>query len=135
MSCYICLEDSTFQIKGCECKGSISVHETCLQEWLHNTENPFQCTVCKADYRGTFLNRFLSTETILFYPTEELEEETILHNFHGIPIVETSADLLFISEEHRSIYRQTIQKERQSRRLESLQKRPIRNTKRSVRRF
>ena len=128
MPCYICLEDDgqLMQAKGCGCKGSVAVHQNCLQEWLNTAENPFQCTVCKMEYPGTFLNTFLSTEDIMFRPTgqEEQEEPDEQENvniidFHGIPIMETETDLFFLSEEHRSIYLQSVSKEHRSIKLES----------------
>jgi hypothetical protein len=117
MSCYICLEEGQLmQARGCGCKGSVAIHQKCLQEWLDQAENPFQCTVCKGDYAGTFLNKFLSAEDILFHPKgEEGEEEDfgemMFYEFHGIPIIETEDDLLFRTEEHRSIYHQLVNKE------------------------
>ena len=117
MSCYICLEEGQLmQTRGCGCKGSVAIHEACLQEWLDKAENPFQCTVCKEEYTGTFLNRFLTEEEILMHPMGQEEEEedlgeTTLYEFHGIPIIETEDDLIFSSEEHRSIYHQLVDKE------------------------
>ena len=118
MSCYICLEEGQLmQTRGCGCKGSVAIHEKCLQEWLGQAENPFQCTVCKEEYAGTFLNKFLTSEDILFHPKgEEGEEEEdfgemTFYEFHGIPIIETEDDLLFRTEEHRSIYHQLMDNE------------------------
>jgi len=115
-SCYICLEEDgqLMTTKGCSCKGSISIHRSCLQEWLQTTDNPFQCAVCKTEYDGSFLNLFLSKEEILFHPTTEEEEEEeygSMYDFHGISIMEVGGELLFESEEHRSIYNQTNSKQ------------------------
>ena len=104
------------QARGCGCKGSVAIHQKCLQEWLDQAENPFQCTVCKEEYTGTFLNRFLTEEEILMHPMGQEEEEedlgeTTLYEFHGIPIIETEDDLIFSCEEHRSIYHQLVDKE------------------------
>ena len=126
MSCYICLEDGNLmQTKGCECKGSVSIHQSCLQQWLETAENPFQCTVCKSDYGGMFLSNFLTTEQIMFHPTaeeEEEEEEMELFDFHGITIYESSDMLMFDSEEHKSIYFQTIRKDNKAVEQESRQR-------------
>jgi len=119
MSCYICLEEEgeLMQTRGCGCKGSVAIHKTCLQEWLDKAENPFQCTVCKGDYAGTFLTNFLSEEEILFHPKgdEEEDEEDMgdveFYDFHGIPIIETEQGLIFDSEKHRSIYFECVIKE------------------------
>ena len=128
MPCYICLEEDgqLLQAKGCGCKGSVAVHQACLQEWLKTAENPFQCTVCKMDYPGTFLNTFLSTEAIMFHSVgqeeqeeEEFQEDVNFIDFHGIPIMETEHDLIFLSEEHRSIYLQSVSKEHRSIKLET----------------
>jgi hypothetical protein len=95
----------------------VAIHQKCLQEWLDQAENPFQCTVCKGDYAGTFLNKFLTAEDILFHPKgEEGDEEEdfgemTFYEFHGIPIIETEDDLLFRTEEHRSIYHQLVDNE------------------------
>ena len=126
MSCYICLEEEgqLMQARGCGCKGSVAIHRECLQEWLEKAENPFQCTVCKGDYEGTFLTNFFTEEEILFHPMGEEEEEedfgeTTLYEFHGIPIIETEDDLIFRSEEHRSMYHQLVDKEHRSIKQES----------------
>lgn len=62
----------------------------------------------------------------MFRPTgqEEREEPDEQENvniidFHGIPIMETETDLFFLSEEHRSIYLQSVSKEHRSIKLES----------------
>jgi hypothetical protein len=131
MSCYICLEEDgqLLQAKGCGCKGSVAIHQACLQEWLKTAENPFQCTVCKMDYPGTFLNTFLSTEDIMFHSAgqeepeqEEYQGEVNFIDFHGIPIMETEHDLIFLSEEHRSIYLQSVSKEHRSIKLETIRR-------------
>ena len=130
MSCYICLESDgkLLSAGSCKCKGSNAVHKECLNEWLKTAENPFQCTVCKADYPGTFLNNFLSAEDILFRPTGESEEEEeegefVVRDFHGIPILqEENGDIAFFTEEHRSIYLQTVRKEYKSLKMESRQR-------------
>ena len=119
MPCYICLEEEgqLMQARGCGCKGSVAIHRECLQEWLEKAENPFKCTVCKGDYAGTFLTNFFTEEEILFHPMGEEEEEedyfaeSTLHDFHGIPIIETEDDLFFRSEENRSMYHQLVDKE------------------------
>jgi hypothetical protein len=129
MSCYICLEEDgqLLQAKGCGCKGSVAIHQACLQEWLKTAENPFQCTVCKMDYPGTFLNTFLSTEDIMFHSAgqeeeEEEDEDVNFIDFHGIPIMETEHDLIFLSEEHRSIYLQSVSKEHRSIKMETIRR-------------
>jgi hypothetical protein len=76
------------------------------------------------DYPGTFLNTFLSTEAIMFHSAgqeeeEEEDEDANFIDFHGIPIVETEHDLFFLSEEHRSIYLQSVSKEHRSIKLET----------------
>jgi len=126
MSCYICLESDgqLLSAGSCKCKGSNAVHKECLNEWLKTADNPFQCTVCKADYPGTFLNKFLSAEDILFHPTGDLEEdeegEFVVRDFHGIPILqEENGDIAFFTEEHRTIYLQTVRKEYKSLKMES----------------
>ena len=129
MSCYICLEEENLmEVKGCDCKGSISIHKACLDQWIQTTDNPFQCTVCKGDYNGTFLTHFLSEEEILFHPAgNEVEEEReIWYDFHGIRIVSTESDLYFDSEYHKSIYFQTIHREDKALRLEMRHKNAVR---------
>jgi hypothetical protein len=118
MSCYVCLEEdgTLLQAKGCKCKGSVSIHESCLEEWLKTATNPFQCTVCKSDYSGTFLTNFMSMEEIMFRTSsseeqEEVEEGNEFYEFHGIPITESDGMLYFDSEEHKSIYFQAMRKE------------------------
>ena len=113
--------------KGCACKGSVSIHRECLQEWLLTAENPFHCTVCKSDYDGSFLNTFLTTEDILFCPTKPMDDEeyedeeeiTAMYDFHGIPIIEVDDELIFKNEEHRTIYNQTNNKEHRAIKLEA----------------
>ena len=104
------------QTKGCGCKGSVAIHKACLQEWLDQADNPFQCTVCKGDYDGMFLTNFLTEEEILLHPKGEEEEEEdtgpmMYYDFHGIRIVSSGGDLLFDSEEHKSIYFRSVDKE------------------------
>jgi hypothetical protein len=128
MSCYICLEDEgeLMKTRGCGCKGSVAIHKACLQEWLDKAENPFQCSVCKGDYAGTFLTNFLTEEEILLHPMGEEEEEDDddmeFYNFHGIPIIETPDELLFDSEKHKSIYFQCWDKEDNAIKRESQQR-------------
>jgi hypothetical protein len=97
--------------KGCECKGSVEIHEACLQEWIASAENPFQCSVCKTEFKGTFLNKFMSVEEILYHGEEEIEDELIVDgfDFHGIPVLETDDGyLLFKTTEHQTIYDHTL---------------------------
>lgn len=61
----------------------------------------------------------------MFHPTaeeEEEEEEMELFDFHGITIYESSDMLMFDSEEHKSIYFQTIRKDNKAVEQESRQR-------------
>ena len=118
MSCYICLEEEgkLMNVRGCNCKGSIAIHQVCLQEWMVKAENPFQCTVCKSDYAGSFLTNFLTEEEILYHPKgteEEYDEESeyIYGLYNGIPIMEQDGFLLFETDRHKNIYFEMIDKE------------------------
>jgi len=137
MSCYICLEEGGEQVNGCACRGSVAVHRPCLLEWLRTAENPFRCSVCKSDFAGPFLARFLSAERILFHPNGEEEEEGEMWEFHGIPVFESDACLTFASPEHMSIYFQTLKREflslkKQSRRRLALPKTRIERSSRGM---
>ena len=117
-SCYICLgSDSKKPFvadKGCSCKGSISFHASCFQKWVDSTNNPFQCAVCKSDYNGTFLKRFMSPEEILLAGEDEDEDEEELESYviHGVPVL--LDDELFIHFDniyHETIYDQSLKME------------------------
>ena len=53
---------------------------------------------------------------------EEYQGPMIFIDFHGIPIMETENDLIFLSEEHRSIYLQSVSKEHRSIKLETIRR-------------
>ena len=53
---------------------------------------------------------------------EEEDEDVNFIDFHGIPIMETENDLIFLSEEHRSIYLQSVSKEHRSIKLETIRR-------------
>jgi hypothetical protein len=143
MPCYICLEEDGVLMpsKGCECKGSIEIHASCLQEWFANTENPFQCSVCKTDFKGTFLTNFMSMEDIMFHGYDEEEDDDLevidQFDFHGIPAIELNDGfIIFKSMEHKSIYDQTLERQfrdlkyqsrRQHHHQPSRYKQPIKN--------
>ena len=117
MSCYICLEEGQLMnVSGCDCKGSIAIHQACLQEWIVKADNPFKCTVCKGDYAGSFLTNFLTEEEILYHPKGEEEEydeesEPIYTVYNGLPIIEQNGFLLFETDNHKTIYFEMFDKE------------------------
>ena len=118
MSCYICLEEEgqLMNVCGCDCKGSIAIHQACLQEWIVKADNPFKCTVCKGDYAGSFLTNFLTEEEILYHPKGEEEEydeesEPYYSVYNGIPIVEQDGMLLFETDRHQTVYFEMVDKE------------------------
>ena len=130
MPCYICLEEegNLLQANGCACKGSVEIHHACLQEWINTAENPFQCSVCKSDYSGTFVNQFLSMEEIMFHCTEEqrLEEMDDMNaeviEVHGMMIIQTEDEYIFETEEQRTLYNQLYDREFRSLKQENRQK-------------
>jgi len=131
MSCYICLEDQgkLMSVKGCYCKGGLEVHLGCLRKWLSNAENPFKCSVCKGDYSGTFMTRFMTKEEILFhsngteeddsYDDEEGGEDLYMDGssfyvYNGIPIMNADGMLCFETEKDKTIYIEMTNKEDKS---------------------
>jgi hypothetical protein len=118
MSCYICLEEEgqLMTVCGCDCKGSIAIHQACLQEWIVKADNPFKCTVCKGDYAGSFLTNFLTEEEILYHPKGEEEEydegsEPFYSIYNGLPIVEQDGMILLETTAHQTIYNEMFKKE------------------------
>ncbi len=118
MSCYICLEEEgqLMNVRGCDCKGSIAIHQACLQEWIVKADNPFKCSVCKGDYAGSFLTNFLTEEEILYHPKGEEEEydegsEPFYSIYNGLPIVEQDGFILLETTAHQTIYNEMFKKE------------------------
>lgn len=100
--CYICLGSNTkkqfAENKGCLCKGSVAIHNSCFKKWASSAENPFACSVCKADYSISFLSKFLSLEQFMFSRAnleddEDEEDEDYEENYmeeqvlHGVPVL------------------------------------------------
>ena len=119
MPCYICLEGGKMvKDKGCGCKGSIEIHSACFQEWIYNTENPFNCPVCKTDYKASFLSSFMSIEDMLTRGfSEEEEPEEFFYQSHGVPVTQIDGMIYFESDEHVSIYQHSCKMEKKSIRL------------------
>lgn len=127
MSCYICLEDEgkLMGLKGCYCKGGLEVHLGCLKKWISKAENPFKCSVCKGDYSGKFLTRFMTNEEILFHGTNEdesyvddeeeedmyMDDGSSFYIYNGIPIMNTDGMLCFETERDKTIYVEMTNKE------------------------
>lgn len=96
--CYICLGSDSkkpfVENRGCLCKGSVSIHGRCFKKWVTSTENPFSCSVCKADYSMKFLSQFLTTEQIMFAKGADDEDEYdddepffTEQIIHGVPVL------------------------------------------------
>ena len=130
MPCYICLEEDQgklLNVRGCFCKGGIEVHKACLQEWISKADNPFNCSVCKGHYSGSFLKKFLSEEEILYRSNGEDEEDeeddidsmdSFVYLYNGISIMNTYGTLCFESEKDMTIYIEMTNKEDKSIKLE-----------------
>jgi hypothetical protein len=123
MSCYICLEEEgkLLSVRGCHCKGGLEVHAECLREWIAKADNPFKCSVCKGDYSGPFLKRFLSEEEILYRSNgneedgyEDEEEDDLDYDsyvYNGIPITNAEGMLCFETVNDMLIYTDMTNKE------------------------
>jgi hypothetical protein len=109
-------------MRGCSCKGSIVVHHSCFQELLKKSNNPFQCSVCKTDFSGTFINKFISAEEILLNTTEKDEDNmanVIMYRFNGIEYFEVDdEELMFQTNAQASMYFKMIDKEFQDKKKE-----------------
>jgi hypothetical protein len=104
--CYICLGSDSkkpfIENRGCLCKGSVSIHERCFKKWVASTDSPFSCSVCKADYGGSFLSKFISLEKIMFsgaeddedYEEEYFEERVI----HGVPVLVDEDEYIYFED-------------------------------------
>jgi hypothetical protein len=120
MTCYICLEQGEMMnMGGCSCKGTVTVHKKCFEEWMSKSDNPFKCSVCKADFNGTFMTNFMTEENILMFNNnpekydengDEIEEidddiDIVLHNYSGMEYLELNdGELLFTTNKHAQIY-------------------------------
>lgn len=123
MTCYICLEQGELMnLSGCSCKGTISIHQSCFKKWMEQTDNPFQCSVCKTEFKGTFLNQFLTNEEILFSPINNTDadtendpyvaDEVLIHQCIGINFLEVDGELLFENERQEQMYYTFVIKEK-----------------------
>lgn len=113
MTCYICLEQGDcINMGGCVCKGSIVVHYSCFQELLKKSNNSFQCSLCKTDFSGTFINKFISAEEILFKSEEKNDIDDMvdlfIYNYNGLEIEffeeEIVEELLFQPDNQDPLY-------------------------------
>jgi hypothetical protein len=138
-SCYVCLRSDAKKPfvteTGCLCKGSVSIHASCFRKWAENTDNPLSCSVCKSSYNGTFLNRFLTAEAILFSGENEDDEEEDEYFFeeqiiHGLPVlVDQDNYIYFDTPDHESIFRHSTKMELKGERraCSRMSKKPIIN--------
>lgn len=113
-TCYICLGSDSkkpfVEKTGCHCKGSVSIHASCFKKWVASTSDPLCCSVCKSNYSGSFLRRFMTPEDILFAggdgSNEDVDdmfyEETFIH---GVPVlVDEDGYVFFDNPHHESIF-------------------------------
>jgi hypothetical protein len=114
MSCYICLGSDKkkpfAENPGCLCKGSISIHASCFRKWLSTASNPLCCSVCKSNYAGRFLQKFMTPADILFSGEVEEEEEFFYEEtfVHGVPVLlDEEGYIYFDSARHESIFNQS----------------------------
>jgi hypothetical protein len=122
---------------GCLCKGSVSIHERCFKKWVASTESPFSCSVCKADYGGSFLSKFISLEQIMFAGTEEEDEDEDEEYFeerviHGVPVLVDEEQYIYFEDPiYESIFMHSNKMETKSIRQSCRQrsKQPIHNNR------
>ena len=138
--CYICLGSDSkkpfIKNRGCLCKGSVSIHERCFKKWVASTDSPFSCSVCKADYGGSFLSKFISLEKIMFAGAEDDEdyeeqyfEERVIH---GVPVLVDEDEYIYFEDPlYESIFMHSNKMETKSIRQSCHQrtKQPIHNNR------
>lgn len=73
MSCFICLGSKHLIQPKCKCK-TLFVHRACYTEWLKTAPDMFTCTVCKTDVSISFLSKCLTTEQLMNYDPNEIDE-------------------------------------------------------------
>lgn len=68
--CFICHESDKHLLSmdaccGCLCKGSIKVHEDCLEEWIV-VQKSLDCSICHISYSVSKLSSFISHDRLLY---------------------------------------------------------------------